>query len=172
MKAHYSLLSLFVLSGCSAMQGTAQSNDRYSNQNVVIQTAKEIPATSSDEESPELVAKKDILKGTSAGPYPGSEQVKPAQAASPVPPPETESAVAEAKAKAPAKTSEPSWFDKLLAHFTPEKVKPWQKSVLARPSMKPGGLVSDSEKFNEKVHSSKESSRGGNGVAGGGCGCN
>ncbi len=71
------------------------------------------------------------------------------------------------------KIKEPqSRWEKLLNLFTPEKVKPWQKSILAKASMKPGGLNPDSEKFNQKIYSSKESSRGGLGVAGGGCGCN
>jgi Domain of unknown function (DUF4266) len=72
-----------------------------------------------------------------------------------------------------AKNKEPqSHWEKLLNLFTPEKVKPWQKAILAKASMKPGGLNPDSEKFNQKIYSSKESSRGGLGVAGGGCGCN
>ena len=71
------------------------------------------------------------------------------------------------------KNAEPlSLWDKLIKIFTPEKVKPWQKATLAKASMKPGGLIPDSEKFNQKIYSSKESSRGGLGVAGGGCGCN
>ncbi len=65
-----------------------------------------------------------------------------------------------------------SRWEKLVNIFTPEKVKPWQKATLAKASMKPGGLNPDSEKFNQKIYSSKESSRGGLGVAGGGCGCN
>lgn len=68
--------------------------------------------------------------------------------------------------------SSPGWWQSFVQLFTPEHVKPWKKSTLAKATMKPGGLAPDSEKFNEKVHSSKESSRGGNGVAGGGCGCN
>jgi hypothetical protein len=73
------------------------------------------------------------------------------------------------KANAPSK---PSLWSQFIDIFTPEKVKPWQKSILAKATMKPGGLTPASEKFNQKIYSSKESSRGGLGVAGGGCGCN
>ncbi len=69
-------------------------------------------------------------------------------------------------------TKNKSLWQKFLFVFTPEKVKPWQKATLAKASMKPGGLNPDSEKFNQKIYSSKESSRGGLGVSGGGCGCN
>ncbi|MGR6872242.1 DUF4266 domain-containing protein [Pseudomonas sp. HK3] len=68
--------------------------------------------------------------------------------------------------------SKPSLWSQFIDIFTPEKVKPWQKSILAKATMKPGGLTPASEKFNQKIYSSKESSRGGLGVAGGGCGCN
>jgi hypothetical protein len=67
---------------------------------------------------------------------------------------------------------EPSLWSNFIEIFTPEKVKPWQKSILAKATMKSGGLTPASEKFNQKIYSSKESSRGGLGVAGGGCGCN
>ena len=66
----------------------------------------------------------------------------------------------------------PSLWSNFIEIFTPEKVKPWQKSTLAKATMKPGGLTPASEKFNQKIYSSKETSRGGLGVAGGGCGCN
>lgn len=63
-------------------------------------------------------------------------------------------------------------WQKIVSIFSIEKVKPWQKSTLAKETMKPGGITPGSEKFNQKVFLSKESSRGGLGVAGGGCGCN
>ena len=56
--------------------------------------------------------------------------------------------------------------------FAIEKVRPWQKSILARDTMKAAGPIPGSEKFSLKVYTSKEGSRGGTGVAGGGCGCN
>ncbi len=74
-------------------------------------------------------------------------------------------------AKKLPQADQPIW-DNFLHIFTAEKVKPWQKATLAKATMKPGGLNPDSEKFNQKIYASKESSRGGLGVAGGGCGCN
>lgn len=52
-----------------------------------------------------------------------------------------------------------------------EPVQPWQKGTLAKPSMQ---LVSDElENFlDEHTYFSKEASTGGQGVGGGGCGCN
>jgi hypothetical protein len=51
-------------------------------------------------------------------------------------------------------------------------VKPWQKETLAKPIMQFGGLHAEVNKFESHVYFSKEASRGGDGVAGGGCGCN
>jgi len=51
-------------------------------------------------------------------------------------------------------------------------VKPWEKDMLAKETMKDGGINSLSKKFEEHMYFSKEASKGGNGVAGGGCGCN
>jgi len=50
-------------------------------------------------------------------------------------------------------------------------VKPWEKNLLAKPSM---ALVADeNENFlDEHIYFSKEASTGGQGVGGGGCGCN
>ena len=50
-------------------------------------------------------------------------------------------------------------------------VQPWEKDLLAKPSM---ALVADqNESFlDEHVYFSKEASTGGQGVGGGGCGCN
>jgi hypothetical protein len=50
-------------------------------------------------------------------------------------------------------------------------VKPWQKGTLAEPVMNPGGLGYETALHNH-VYTSKESPKGGEGVAGGGCGCN
>jgi hypothetical protein len=61
-----------------------------------------------------------------------------------------------------------SWIDSLLNNKT---VKPWQKATLAEPAMSPGGVAPVLGKFANKVFISKEASLGGNGVAGGGCGC-
>lgn len=53
-----------------------------------------------------------------------------------------------------------------------KEVKPWEKETLARPIMQFGGLHSQVSKFESHIYFSKEASRGGSGVAGGGCGCN
>lgn len=50
-------------------------------------------------------------------------------------------------------------------------VKPWERAQLARPVMNPErdalGIV-----ISEHMYFSREASRGGRGVGGGGCGCN
>jgi len=51
-------------------------------------------------------------------------------------------------------------------------VKPWEKETLAKPTMSESGTNSLSKKYEEHIYFSKEASRGGSGVAGGGCGCN
>jgi hypothetical protein len=51
-------------------------------------------------------------------------------------------------------------------------VKPWQKGILAKDIMKPDNGNSMITKFSKHVFFSKEASKGGGGVAGGGCGCN
>lgn len=50
-------------------------------------------------------------------------------------------------------------------------VKPWERGVLARESMKSDGhpLIKSAD---DKIYFSKEASSGGQGVGGGGCGCN
>ncbi len=53
-----------------------------------------------------------------------------------------------------------------------KEVKPWEKNLLAKNTMQDGGTNSLSKKFEEHKYFSKEASKGGNGVAGGGCGCN
>ena len=53
-----------------------------------------------------------------------------------------------------------------------KEVKPWEKESLAKPIMQFGGLHPEVTKFESHVYFSKEASRGGAGVAGGGCGCN
>ncbi len=51
-------------------------------------------------------------------------------------------------------------------------VKPWQKALLSKKSMQDGGLNPILKKFSAHVYFSKEATKGGGGVAGGGCGCN
>ncbi|CAA6821993.1 MAG: Phosphonate ABC transporter phosphate-binding periplasmic component (TC 3.A.1.9.1) [uncultured Sulfurovum sp.] len=53
-----------------------------------------------------------------------------------------------------------------------EEVKPWEKEALAKESMQFGGMHSEVRKFEQHTYFSKEASRGGYGVSGGGCGCN
>jgi hypothetical protein len=53
-----------------------------------------------------------------------------------------------------------------------KEVKPWEKETLAQPIMQFAGLHPEVTKFESHVYFSKEASRGGSGVAGGGCGCN
>lgn len=50
-------------------------------------------------------------------------------------------------------------------------VKPWERDLLAKPSM---ALVPDEmdNALDEHIYFSKEGSLGGQGVGGGGCGCN
>lgn len=61
-----------------------------------------------------------------------------------------------------------SWIDSI---FSIKAVKPWQKSILAEPAMSASGVSPVVAKFATKVFISKEATLGGNGVAGGGCGC-
>ena len=53
-----------------------------------------------------------------------------------------------------------------------KEVKPWQKKTLAEDTMQYGGLHPEIKKFESHIYFSKEASRGGSGVGGGGCGCN
>ncbi len=50
-------------------------------------------------------------------------------------------------------------------------VEPWQRDVLAKPSMQPVPNYFDNF-YDEHIYFSKEASSGGQGVGGGGCGCN
>lgn len=51
-------------------------------------------------------------------------------------------------------------------------VKSWQKGTLASEPMRFGGPNPMIKKFDEHIYTSKEGSKGGGGVSGGGCGCN
>jgi hypothetical protein len=50
-------------------------------------------------------------------------------------------------------------------------VKPWERDILARPTMQLDANPLDLA-FDEHVYFSKEAASGGRGFAGGGCGCN
>ena len=60
----------------------------------------------------------------------------------------------------------------LFMGCSPKEVKPWEKETLAQPIMQFEGLHPEVTKFESHVYFSKEASRGGAGVSGGGCGCN
>ena len=55
--------------------------------------------------------------------------------------------------------------------FKPKTVRPWDRDILAKPEMQwdADGLEAE---MDEKIYFSKEASRGGAGIGGGGCGCN
>ena len=53
-----------------------------------------------------------------------------------------------------------------------KEVKPWEKETLAKKTMKEAGLNPINKQFEEHIYFSKEASKGGGSVAGGGCGCN
>ncbi|SFV61813.1 Phosphonate ABC transporter phosphate-binding periplasmic component (TC 3.A.1.9.1) [hydrothermal vent metagenome] len=53
-----------------------------------------------------------------------------------------------------------------------QDVKPWEKASLAKDTMQFGGLHPEVRKFEQHIYFSKEGTKGGYGVAGGGCGCN
>ena len=54
---------------------------------------------------------------------------------------------------------------------TTTPARPWEKGDLARPSMQVGGDPL-AAKYTDHVYQSKEMTGGGQGVGGGGCGCN
>lgn len=58
-----------------------------------------------------------------------------------------------------------------LAGCAIKPIHPWERDLLARPEMQ---LVKDpiENTFDEHIHFSKEAAFGGQGVGGGGCGCN
>ncbi len=60
----------------------------------------------------------------------------------------------------------------LLSGCAVKNVKSWEKGTLAKDEMKAGGSNPLLKKFANHVYFSKEASKGGGGVAGGGCGCN
>jgi len=60
----------------------------------------------------------------------------------------------------------------LLNGCSIKEVKPWEKGTLAKESMKPNGGNALLTKFANHTYFSKEATKGGGGVAGGGCGCN
>jgi hypothetical protein len=51
-------------------------------------------------------------------------------------------------------------------------VKPWEKGKLANPVLKESGEVANYKKYEEHIYLSKEGTKGGGSISGGGCGCN
>ena len=51
-------------------------------------------------------------------------------------------------------------------------VKPWEKNALAKPTMQESGTNPILNQFEKHIYFSKEASRGGSSISGGGCGCN
>ncbi len=61
---------------------------------------------------------------------------------------------------------------RLIEGCSIKEVKPWEKGTLAKDILKPNMGNSLYTKFTNHIYFSKEASKGGSGVAGGGCGCN
>ena len=53
-----------------------------------------------------------------------------------------------------------------------KEVKPWEKSIHAKETMKDGGINALEKNFEEHIYFSKEATKTRNGISGGGCGCN
>lgn len=53
-----------------------------------------------------------------------------------------------------------------------KEVQPWEKETLAKKTMKDNGGNALLGKYEGHIFFSKEATKGGSGVAGGGCGCN
>jgi len=51
-------------------------------------------------------------------------------------------------------------------------VQAWDKGTLAKETMKEGGLNPLTKKYEEHIYYSKEATKGGGSIGGGGCGCN
>jgi len=60
----------------------------------------------------------------------------------------------------------------LLSGCSIKDVQPWEKETLAKDTMKNNAGNTLFSKFENHIYFSKEASKGGGGVAGGGCGCN
>ncbi len=60
----------------------------------------------------------------------------------------------------------------LVSGCSVKDVKPWEKETLAKDTMQNNAGNALFTKFENHIYFSKEGSKGGGGVAGGGCGCN
>ncbi len=63
------------------------------------------------------------------------------------------------------------FFSMTLMACSSMGVEPWERDLLAKESMQPVPNYFDNY-FDEHIYFSKEASSGGQGVGGGGCGCN
>jgi hypothetical protein len=52
-----------------------------------------------------------------------------------------------------------------------KEVQPWEKESLSTETMT-GKILEEKSQYDQHTYFSKEASKGGNGVGGGGCGCN
>ncbi|MEA3354582.1 MAG: DUF4266 domain-containing protein [Campylobacterota bacterium] len=53
-----------------------------------------------------------------------------------------------------------------------KELKPWDKNIHAKETMKEGGLNKLEKNFEEHIYFSKEASKAGGSLSSGGCGCN
>ncbi len=53
-----------------------------------------------------------------------------------------------------------------------QHVQPWEKSTLAKETMRASGPMPELGRIDQHVYTSKEAVKGGTGIGGGGCGCN
>lgn len=53
-----------------------------------------------------------------------------------------------------------------------QNVKAWEKAKLSKETMQKGGGNALLKAYQEHVYFSKEATKGGSGIGGGGCGCN
>lgn len=60
----------------------------------------------------------------------------------------------------------------LISGCSIANVKPWEKDTLAKDTMTNNAGNKLFTKFESHIYFSKEGSKGGDGVSGGGCGCN
>ncbi len=60
----------------------------------------------------------------------------------------------------------------VLAGCAAQPVQPWEKRLLAQRAMRMDGGNALERDFARQVETSREAARGGEGVGGGGCGCN
>lgn len=60
----------------------------------------------------------------------------------------------------------------IFASGCAKDVKSWEKSILAKETMKDDGVNTLVKKYEDHIYYSKEASKGGASIGSGGCGCN